>query len=177
MVWFFFQETAGLIYRTATNEFQDLTIKGIILHTGFWITQLYPITAVIVFMCLVCVASMMLERLVHELPAINSITCHSELMWKVIKWKRNYQLIHDYVDKINDFFGFILLAFTIYQLFRLIFYLFWLYLEFQNQRVLSYQYTLIIYILRIVIYVSLLVSISQRITEKVQYQILMSSIK
>lgn len=138
-----------------------------ILRMGFWITQLYPITAAILFVYLTRMASMMLEKLVHELPETHIISYRPVLILEVAKWKRNYHLIHDFIEEISGFFGFILLVFFGYQLAKFTTFLFWLDHELKYQRVLWYQYQLIIYSVRVIIYVWLLPLTTHQITKKV----------
>jgi len=137
-----------------------------VLDIGFWFSQIYPTVAVIFYMCLTWSASMMLQHLIDQLPN-SEIPLRLELNQQLLKWKRNFGIIGDYIAKINNFFGVTLLAFLTRQLFNFIFYIYWLMDELQEPIDSYTRNLLIIYITRIVIYVALLALISHRIKQKV----------
>ena len=69
---------------------------------------LYQVMAIIFFLCLTWLASMMLDSLVDRLPP-NEVVLHSDFDQELQKWEHNFHLINEYIEKINSFFGLILL--------------------------------------------------------------------
>ena len=116
-------------------------------------------------MCLTLTASMMFQRLIDQLPT-DEIPLHVELNQQLITWKRNLGLINDYIDKINHFFGVILLAFVTEQLFNFITYIYFLAKALQNKD-FSMQLLLSINLVKTIMYVALLALVSHRIKQKV----------
>jgi len=129
-------------------------------------TDFYRVNALILFMCLTWTASMMLERLIDDLPK-NNISYNMEISQKLVKWKLAYQLINNYIEKINRFFGIILLASLTKQLFSSVTYLYWLILEVETTTDVSFQMLLIFYLIRNITYIVALTMISYRIKQKV----------
>lgn len=155
-----------MTFRGFTSELSNQSITTMVLDIGFWFSQIYPTVAVIFYMCLTWSASMMLQHLIDQLPN-SEIPLRLELNQQLLKWKRNFGIIGDYIAKINNFFGVTLLAFLTRQLFNFIFYIYWLMDELQEPIDSYTRNLLIIYITRIVIYVALLALISHRIKQKV----------
>lgn len=90
-----------------------------------------------------------------------------EISQKLVKWKLAYQLINNYIEKINRFFGIILLASLTKQLFSSVTYLYWLILEVETTTDVSFQMLLIFYLIRNITYIVALTMISYRIKQKV----------
>ena len=132
---------------------------------GFLLTQLYPLSAVILFTCLTWTASMMLQRLIDQLPT-DGIPLHIELNQQLVKWKRNLALINNYIQKINNYFGVILLAFLVKQLVNFVTYIYFLIKAMQTNDLVSLKF-LSVSLVKTVIYVTLLALVSHRIKQKV----------
>ena len=164
-----YQETTLPFFKCYYGSFLRLPMAAMILEVGYWISCLYPSTAIILFMCLAWVASMMLQRLIDELPT-NLIPFHSELNQELVKWKRDYRSISDYIEKINHFFGFILLAFLATILINFVTYIFWL-IKCVQQGNFFYENVLAFLIFKNVIYALFLIMISHRIKQKVSNRI------
>ena len=137
----------------------------IILEVGYWISCLYPSTAAISFVCLAWTASMMLQGLIAELPT-NLIPFHTELNQQLVKWKRDYRLISEYIEKINHFYGFILLAFLATLLINFVTYIFLL-VKCVQQGNFAAENALTILIIKNIIYAFFLILISHRIRQQV----------
>ena len=137
-----------------------------LLKAGDWISDIYPIGAIILFMCLAWMASMMLERLRDDLPTAD-ISHNMEINPQMMKWKQNYQLINSFIEKIVRFFGVILLAFMSRQLFRFVCYFFFLVSAVRRQKAFEHQLLLIFYLIKHGAYVFSLTWVSHRIKTKV----------
>ena len=133
---------------------------------GFWIAQLYQVSVLIFFMVLTSVTSMMLEHLIDQLSVIE-IHSHGPLSQNLLKWKRNFGRISHCIDKINDFFGVVLLCFLTKQLVNIIAYTYWLIRELRYSSGIYPKTWLIFYIIRAVIYVVLTTLVSHRVKQKV----------
>ena len=87
----------------------DLVVGiSLLSNTGRWFGYMYQSLANVLFLCLTWLASMMLEHLSDQLPG-DGTPSHPALNPKLLKWERAFELIRDYIDKINGSFGFILL--------------------------------------------------------------------
>ena len=148
------------------NQPIDSYQVSLIWKTGIWISQLYPVTAIIFFMILARMTSMMLENLIEEL-LVNDVSQKVILLWKVIEWKQQYRLINDYIYKINRFYGVILLSFLFTHLVYFITHIFFLIMDHLASRNSNDQYMSVFQLLRTVTYLFLLTSVSHRIKQKV----------
>lgn len=166
----YFQETVGLAYRCLSKDLLNLSIGATILDVGFWLSELYSINAVMFFMVLTWTASLMLQHLIDQLP-VSEIPLHFGLNHRLLNWKRNFRMISDYIGKINSYFGVMLLAFLTRELFNFIFYIYWLMDELQEPINSYMRNLLIIYIIKIVIYVAFLALVSHRIKQKVLHSL------
>jgi len=109
---------------------------------------------------------MMLQNLIDELLATND--CWQLVFhWQVLKWKNHYQLITDYIYKINRFYGVILLSFLLSQLITFIACIFFLIMDYITSRQLNFEYIMAIQLLRTVTYLFLLTFVSHRVKQKV----------
>ena len=135
---------------------------------GYWISELYPISAVVSFLCLAAMTSSMLQILIDELQLID-ILFYDQLNQRLLRWKRHYRLIGDLIHKINAFYGAIFIWYMIKQLINVVTYSFWLVLEIRSLRMFSLQCQLVVYLLRIAMYVSLLTMMAHRIKIQVLY--------
>lgn len=133
---------------------------------GFWVTDFYRLSAIILFTCLAWTASMMLERLIDDLPK-NNISYNMEISQQLVKWKLAYQLINNYIDKINGFFGIILLVYLARQVFSSVIHLYWFILEVEATTDVNFQMLLVFYIIRSITYVVCITMVSYRIKQKV----------
>ena len=129
-------------------------------------TDFYRLSAVVLFMCLTWITSMMLERLIDDLPK-NNISYNMEISQQLLKWKLAYQLISNFIEKINRFFGIILLAYLTRQLFSSVTYVYWLILEVEATTDMEFQIMLVFYIIRNIAYVVVVTMVSHRIKQKV----------
>lgn len=136
-----------------------------ILEIGYWVSSLYPSTAVVSFICLASTASIMLQRLVDELPT-NLIPFQTELNQQLIKWKRDYRSVSNYIEKINHFYGFILLTFLAMLLINLVSYIFFL-IKFVQQGNSALEKALAFLIIKNLVYALFLILICHRIKQKV----------
>lgn len=148
------------------TDLSHLLIGSKVLEIGFSITDLYPLSGVVLFACLTWTASMMLQRLIDQLPT-DEIPQQMELNQQLVKWKRNLGLINDYIEKINHFFGFILLAFLAKNLFNFITYSYFMMKVIQSNDQITLR-RLSIMFTKTVLYVSLPVMASHRIKQKVR---------
>ena len=134
---------------------------------GFWFARLYPLSAVVFFIVLTWTASFMLQHLIDGLPT-DEIPQHVEINQQLLKWKLKFELINDYIEKINGFFGVILLSYMGQQLFNIIAFTYWLTTRILQSREFEIQKMLIIYLFRNLVYIFLLSFVSHRIKQKVR---------
>jgi len=153
------------MYRIFRDIVQYESPAHILLKVGYWIIDMYPISAVVLFMCLTWTASMMLQRLIDDLPT-TTISSNMEMSPQMIKWKHNYQLISSFIEKINHFFGAILLTFISRQLFYFIAYIYLLVMLLQRES-LELGTLFVFYLIKHVTYVFCITSVSHRIKKKV----------
>ena len=91
-----------------------------------------------VFICLTWMTSMTLEalakeiKLSSEIPSTESPHAEATMKTRLIKWRRQYGLICEFVDQINRCFGFILLIFVAEQFVICITYSFSILLDLQK---------------------------------------------
>ena len=130
-------------------------------------TLLYQTTAVVFFAVLTLTTSMMLEHLIEQLPA-NETDLHGRLNQQLLKWKRHFGIISDCIEKIDDYFGVILLCFLAKQLFNIIAFTYWLAREFKHSSGIYPKTSLIVYLAKTVAYVVLVALVSHRVKQKVQ---------
>ena len=82
---------------------------------GFYLSILYPLSAVILVCCLTKTVSAMLNNITYQLK--NKITNENltDARWKSLltEWKQSYLMICQLIDKINFCFGPVLLIITI----------------------------------------------------------------
>ena len=171
---YYYQESAALVYRCCSDDFEKTNALAVAMQLGYWLGTLYPVSAVVLFMSLTWMASMMLQRLVDDLPTA-AIPVHYELNEQLVTWKRHYRLISDFIERINHLFGAILLTYIASQIFNYVTYIFWLILEFKHKKsaVLQLQESkelqtlLMVYLVRNGAYVFSLIMVSHRIKQKV----------
>ena len=84
------------------------SLVDMIWLVGPWLGHMYQSLATVLFLCLAWLASMMLERLSDQLPC-DGTPFRPALSLQLLRWKRAFGLIRQYIEKINGSFGFILL--------------------------------------------------------------------
>ena len=108
------------------------------MWTGRSISVLNNASTIGVFICLTWMTSMTLEALAKEIKHNSAIlstdSAHAEATMKsqLVKWRRHYGLICEFVDQINRCFGFILLVFVAEQFIICITYSFSILLDLQK---------------------------------------------
>jgi len=73
-----------------------------------WFSFIYEALAVYLSLCLIWMGSMMLERVIDQLPT-DLTPSYRELGKQLRKWERTFGLIKDYIENINSYLGVILL--------------------------------------------------------------------
>ena len=119
-------------------------------------------------MVLTWTASLMLQHLIDQLPTYDEFPLHVEVNRQLLEWKLKFELINDYIEKIDRFFGVVLLGYMAKQLFNIVAYIYWLAVRIQQSREFDLQMTLAVYLSRNLAYVFLLSFVSYRIKQKVR---------
>lgn len=115
VVW---QELTLSVYNTVRISLNETSVLTVLSWTGRSIIVLNTASTIGVFICLTWMASMTLEalakeiKLKSEIPFMDSSHAETTIKNQLIKWRRDYGLICEFVDQINRCFGFILLVFV-----------------------------------------------------------------
>lgn len=160
------QEVANAIYRFIITEKPSPTAT--VLEVGYRVAEVYQATAIISFMVLTSVTSMMLEYLTDQLP-VNEMGRQNELNQQLLKWKRDLAAIADCVEAINNSFGFILLCFLTKQLFNVIAFTYWLTYELKYSASFYSKTWLIVFLVKAVTYTGLIALVSHGVKRKVTH--------
>ena len=132
------------------------------LEIGMGVSTLYQFSAIFSFTYLTLMASMMLESLINQLPT-NCTSFPSEINQHLAKWARNFELITNFVGKINSFFGLVLLIFMADVLFTFVLGPF-VFLKGFEKKVEVYY---IVIVVKCVIHFTMVVLVSHSIKQKV----------
>lgn len=96
----------------AVSERKNVSTFSFVVSRG---SQLYPISAIALFVCLGWVASIILEAIVKDIqsyPTKNLLLSHiSNHFQSVVKWKRMHVLVCEFLQHIDGCFGLVLLIF------------------------------------------------------------------
>ena len=104
MFLFIVQEIIYIVVSTYLEYYSTHSRAVIGISLGLF----YQVMAVLFFVCLTWLASMMLDSLIDQLPA-DQVTANNDFGQQLRKWDHNFGLINDYIEEINGFFGPILL--------------------------------------------------------------------
>ena len=134
-------------------------------------TQLYLISAIILFLCLGWMALMAFDILVQEIKSFCKKYIRSAAVndfKKIVQWKRKHIFVCEFIDQINQCFGAILLIFIIKLLISITNYGFGTIETIKLKKTISYE-NIVIWIIAVknLIYLFLITSLSEKINQKV----------
>ena len=149
---FFFWEIYNLGALKTTKEF--------IFWTSIFISQLYPISAIVLFCCLVETSSIITKTLAEDIrDQRNKGIIETNSPQLLTKWKRKNMLICEFVGKINQCFGLIILLFTMKQFINFITFSFSIVLELRRGEISAIFF---IFLAKNSIYLAVMMLLCQR---------------